>query len=230
MSIVKFGSVIVGARGTAGGLTYSLNKSGPYVKGWARGSNATRPLQSVSRSTLATISALWRTIGSTLQAAWDVWAADAAQVRVNSLGEDYYLSGFQAFVGVNVNRATVARAVSTAVPTLTQPAAPSGLGATISAGAVADVLTYAALTFGPDYDCVIEVVLANGEGSVVSPGGWRVLCGVQIPGGTSLTLTTYMTTRCGVQRVGQVAFLRVYKQNLEGYRSAAGSLRISVVA
>lgn len=230
MSIVKFGAVVVAARGTVSGVTFSQNKSGPYARGWSRGANACRPFQSEVRSALSTTAALWRTLDAALQADWDAWAADPAQARVNALGETYYLSGFQAYVSINRCLGVVGRANDSAVPTLAQPAAPSGLGATLSAGAVADVVTYGAGEFGPTYDMVVEVSLASGEGSVVSPGGWKTVYGAQVPGGTSVTITTEMAERFGLQRLGQVGFLRVYRQTIEGYRSAAGSVRTVVVS
>jgi hypothetical protein len=97
MAIIKFGALVVGARGTIGGVTYSANKSGPYARAWGHGSNPRTVAQSITRADMGGLGARWLAISSSERDDWDSFAADAANELTNSLGETYFLSGWQWF-------------------------------------------------------------------------------------------------------------------------------------
>lgn len=229
MGIVKFGTVVVGARGTIAGTIFSANKAGPYARGWARGSNPSTTLQGVARASVATFAALWRTLDLSVQSGWDLWAADPAQARSNALGETYYMSGYQAFVSINLCLAAVGRSYSSAVPTLAKPAAPVMEGIVVSAGSSDDTISWYVGQFSPTYDLVVEVCLASGPGTTVPVGPWKTIGGWQVPTGTSKVITSEMAARFGVQRAGMQAFARAYRQTVEGYRSGAYTITSAVI-
>ena len=122
--IVKFGVSVVGARGTAGGITFSANKAGPYAKLWSRGSNPSTSTQSAQRGVFGEFASGWAALSSAQRADWDDYADDPAQELFNSLGVSYYASGFNWYVSVNSNLREAGAAARTAAPTLTRPLAP----------------------------------------------------------------------------------------------------------
>lgn len=124
MAILKFGTLVVGARGTLGGATLSANKAGPYAKSWAKGSNPDTQRQAAHRSSLVRWAIAWRTLTNSQRTAWDVYAALPAQDLTNSLGETYSISGFGWYVRINMNLEQAADDPRVDPPTLTQPAAP----------------------------------------------------------------------------------------------------------
>ncbi len=125
MAIVKVGAPLAGIRGTLGGIVYSKNKAGPYAKQWSRPSNPRTPKQTVERGYLARMPALWTALTALQRAVWDWFAALAAQKLFNSLGEEYYISGYGWFCKCNIRLLRVGRATRAGVPTQARPAAPT---------------------------------------------------------------------------------------------------------
>jgi len=125
MAKTKIAPPLAGICGTVGGLTFSANGSGTYVKLWAPPSNPRTSPQTVERSYLAQMSNLWRGLTSGQRTAWDTFAALPAQELTDSLGQAYYISGWLWFVKCNIRLLRVGRATRSAAPVIARPAAPT---------------------------------------------------------------------------------------------------------
>lgn len=125
MAIIKLAAPLAGIRGTIAGITYSANASSLYAKAWARSSNPRSALQMAERSNLAQMPDLWRALSDAERADWRTFASDPAQELTNSLGEDYFASGFNWFSKCNIRLLRVGRSTITAIPTQARPAAPT---------------------------------------------------------------------------------------------------------
>lgn len=123
MAIIKFGVVVVGARGTIGGMTLSENLSGPFAKTWSKGPNPKSPLQSEQRGLLGTLASSWRALSQAQRDDWDDYAALPPQEKFNSLSLSYFVSGFNWYVAINQNLTAAGEAVRVDAPTLTRPTA-----------------------------------------------------------------------------------------------------------
>lgn len=121
MAIIKFGTMVVGARGTIGGLIYTAGKAGPYVRPWAPTSNPRTAFQETSRSILSEVAREWSNASSAQQNDWDTYAAASAQELTNPLGETYFVSGFNWFCNCNSYRLARGAAVDHDAP----PSAPA---------------------------------------------------------------------------------------------------------
>lgn len=117
MAIVKLGSIVVGVRGSIGGVTYSAGLGGPYAKAFGRSSNPKAARQQVVRANVGNLGAVWQGMSSTLRGDWDTFAATDPEPTFNSLGEPVVLSGWGYFVRCNVRRQQNAQSIITAVPT-----------------------------------------------------------------------------------------------------------------
>jgi len=149
MAIIKLGALVVGIRGTVGGVTYSQNGSGPFAKSFARGADPRSTKQDAQRATLANSARSWADLSDAQRSAWDTWAALPAQEKVNPLGEAYYLSGYQWYVTVQNWLATAGRLPTTAPPTTARPTAPTITSLTVDVnGAPASNILYPAGEFG----------------------------------------------------------------------------------
>jgi hypothetical protein len=124
MAIITFGATVTGARGSVGGITFSANKSGPFIKEKGLPPNPRTPKQAEERGNYSKIPGLWNALTAVQQAAWDTFAALPAQELTNSLGENYFASGFNWFTKCNVRLLRVGRSTITATPTQARPAAP----------------------------------------------------------------------------------------------------------
>lgn len=125
MAIVKYAAPFADIRGTSGGITHSANRSGPYIKNWAKGSNPRSLLQSTHRATMASFSRDWSTLSSANVALWVAYAALPAQDKINSVGETYSASGYNWYVATNMNLRQIGVAPVLVPPVLGIPAAPS---------------------------------------------------------------------------------------------------------
>jgi len=124
MAIIRFGALIVGARGTLGGATLSANASSTYAKAWARPSNRQSQTQTAHRAALGTLATLYRDLTPSQQSAWATYASDPAQQLVNQLGETYYASAFNWFTSINLALRSAGAADRSDPPSLPTPPAP----------------------------------------------------------------------------------------------------------
>lgn len=163
MAIIKLGTLIVGIRGTTGGLTYSANKSGPYVKPWQQPPRSRSVLQTTKGNILPTVAAYWRTMAQSDRDDWDTWAAGSAPARFNSLGEPKDLSGFNWFCEMNSRLVLFNQAIVDAAPTLAEPTAPTITSwAVVTTPATDATVTFPAGTFTSWYK-YFRIGMAIGE-------------------------------------------------------------------
>lgn len=85
--------------GSLAGTTASRNRFGQYLRTRAIPVNPASPLQSNTRSLLGNSAASWSAINDQTRAAWE----DCAKrfPKVDSLGQTYFLSGFQQYIRAN---------------------------------------------------------------------------------------------------------------------------------
>ncbi len=125
MAIIIFGPMVVGARGTAGGLIFTANKSGPYVRSWSKGANPRTALQATQRNRLTDFSKRWQDLTQAERDDWIDYADDPPQELTNSLGETYFASGFNWYIRINTHLDIAGAAARDDAPTLTRPIAPT---------------------------------------------------------------------------------------------------------
>jgi hypothetical protein len=100
MAIVKYSSLVDGVRNKIGNQVFSQNRYGPFVRDWVIPANPSTASQVHVRSNEAAISAAWRNLDNETRAIWN--EATLSYPRTNSLGETYYLSGFNFFMSCNL--------------------------------------------------------------------------------------------------------------------------------
>lgn len=224
MARLKFGALVVAARGTIGGVIYSQNKSGPYARIWSRGAAGATAGQSTHRATIGTYAAAWAGLTELQRSAWDVYAADPAQEKTDSLGESYYASGFQWFVAINTGLRKVGRASTNTPPAGAAPGAP-----TISTfvpdhdGSPDSVITYPGGTFGAGEDLVLFIALSQSGAVASAPSNRRLVLAKQSPGATQETFQDEFLAAFPSAAAGQRAFAFLFKQSSEGRRGAVAT-------
>lgn len=225
MAIVKLGSLVVGIRGTVGGLTFSSSLSGANARLWSRGSNPRSQGQSQQRGRVGQQPEFWRGIDDAQRSAWAAFAADPAQELTNALGEPYYASGYAWFVKINTLLSGAGFAHRDDPPTTTRPAAPVIDVFTFEevAGNFVCEIEYDVAEFPSGVGIVIEAVLVARGGRMVMYSGYRILIsGIASPTGT-YDFAINFAAQFGIPQFGDRAFLRVYKQDDEGLRGSMWS-------
>lgn len=125
MAILKFGAPVSGLRGTIGGITFSANGTGPYAKQWSRSVNQKTQVQSVQRSYFSQHKDAWVGLTQAQRDDWVTYAAAPAQELTNSLGEAYFISGFQWFVSLNTRLLAADESLITLAPVSANPTLPA---------------------------------------------------------------------------------------------------------
>ena len=223
MAIIKLGVTVVGIRGTIGGMTFSVNKSGPYARAWSKGSNPRTTAQTAERSTLGSIPALWRDLTPGQKAFWNAFAALPAQERTNPLGETFFASGYNWFTIINTRLINMSRAPRISIPTQSRPSAP-----TISSLVLpflpqqATKITYPSAEFDPDFDQVIDIGVVISTGRTVSVRNFLQLKLDQNPPDSDNEFVTPYIDRWNLNGTQVKGFAEVFRQTTDGLRSSAG--------
>lgn len=201
MAIIKYGITVVGARGTAGGLTFSANKAGPYFKTWAKSSNPRAVLQTAQRNKLADFASNWATLTIAQQLDWDDYADDPAQELVNSLGENYFISGFNWYVRINLHLQANGDAQRVDAPTTARPVAPQITIRNQQRYFTTGSATNSAVKFGAGSPEIAKPHVVYGritsQGRVAIASGFTLLK-IQIPDGSGrVNIQTQLETAFG---------------------------------
>lgn len=222
MAKVAFSAIISGARGSLGGVVFSANASGPYMKHWARSPRKSSPRLNTVRSTISAHGAYWWSLSQAQRDAWNTWAALPAQEKTNPLGDPYYASGWNWFVALNQRLVQIGRTRISVYPTTSIPPTPTLTRVNIyNTARGLFKWTYPADEWDT-YDFVGLVSLTAGVGrSVGFTNSALAITLVQAPVGSTEELTYDLHDIFGQLIDGQRAFGWAYRQNTEGRRSAA---------
>lgn len=178
MAKVSFSAPIDEIRGRLGGLVYSANQSGAYCKPFSMPSRVLNSKTSYNESIFGTIPAVWRSLSDAQRADWATWAALPAQERTDSLGNPYYMTGWQAFLGVNMRGILTSGTPQYLAPTTPTPAAPTAVDYEAWWGASApqsSYITYAVGSFPANHQLLLEASILYTPDSTVAYRGWRTI-------------------------------------------------------
>lgn len=104
MAKILLGGMLADARGKMGGLVFSRNKAGLYIRRKVKGTNPNTSAQQNVRMNLAEISRAYGLLDEAQKLAWKAWAV--AHPVKNKLGASVERSGEQWFVSMNRNANT----------------------------------------------------------------------------------------------------------------------------
>lgn len=222
MAIISLASPVSGIRGKVGGNVFSANKAGPYLKAWSRGSNPRSFLQGTHRSTLIGFSTAWITLSAAEKLAWDVYADLPAQELTNSLGETYKVSGFNWYIGINLNRASFGDAFTKIAPVAGTPATPTVervRGFTFAVGNLSNLLCVVG-SAGLGERMVLKAEIVTSQGNVAGPKVTTFLKTVKLDIAVrTFTFKSDLLVRFGTPFIGQKLFATIQQQSPEGRRS-----------
>lgn len=220
MPIIKLSETITGIRGTIAGVTYSANRSGPYCKKWAHGTNPRTLEQSIMRGFPAAAAPIWNALSDEQREAWDDFALTPNELDYNSLGEQYFLSGYNWFL-----RAGIRRAIIDLAPSDTPPA---GVAATAVTGLTVDAEFSLADEINVDWTdeqfeetdaLILFAAMAQGQYRTQPPNNWRLVYATQDPGDGPVDIADAVVSFFGEPIENYRLFIRAWKQAEAGNRS-----------
>ncbi len=232
MAIISLAAPVSGIRGKVGGVIYSQNGSGPYLKAWARGSNPRTLTQSNHRANLVSFSQTWKTLTAGQRSGWDTYAALAAQELFNSLGESYYISGFLWFIRLNLNGLSAGDSLFTTAPVSGIPATPiiEEVFAFPTDDAGITNIELQAGSPGLGERLVIKAELLNSVGRLVLAEVRTFMLTQELDiAVVNIPFKTELLEHFGTAQVGQKLFCTIQHQSDEGRRSAPASGSVAVI-
>lgn len=221
---VKYTELAI-ASGKLNGTVHARNKSGNYVRVWAKPKNAKTVAQLNVRARLASCTQAFAALNVSLVSAWNSLASGIK--RANRIGEIVSNSGVAVFAEFNSNRLKVGSAISTSIPTpITLPQA-SIVGFTIVTGVVSLELPVTSATA----KILVSATAPMSTGIANANNRFKVIATVN--GSATLpaakVLTTEYTAVFGAPVVGKKVFVKV--QVIEpAYAISTPEAKMSTVA
>ena len=219
MAIFSTGGGVLGIRGTIGGLTFSANSSGPCIKPKPQPSRKFSYSATLRRVFLAGLPIRWRNLSALQRSNWATFAMLPEEERFNSLGQSYFLTGYQSFCGHNLRLLNASMSDVSDAPVDPLPLPPASYGCTYqsSGGSFDAILTFPAGTFST-YAAWVDASVANSLGRDAAPPR-KFLVRTEYPVdpmATSLDFTISYALNFGLPAAGYRLFLSVRCLTFEG--------------
>lgn len=132
--------------GSIAGVTSSRNRFGQYKRTRAIPVNPNSAKQALARSRFASMSEGWRGLTAVQREGWD--SLGLSIQRTDALGQNYTLTGLQAYILVNTNNVDAGDAVVDDAPAIVSPVALLTLTPTVSGAAFSVAYTATPLGAG----------------------------------------------------------------------------------
>lgn len=138
----KFGAIVVDGRGKINGFVASKNRAGAYFRTKVTPVNPQTSYQVTSRANMSAQSQAWRGLTDAQRTAWN--AAVSSFKSTDIFGDIKNPSGFNLFVKINTNLATISASTLTSPPLPSEVPYFTTFSATAAAGTPALSITFAA--------------------------------------------------------------------------------------
>lgn len=230
MAIIALGPTVTGIRGTIGGICFSANRSTTYARQAYRPSNPRSANQLTARTRLNNLAVAWRALTSVQRASWDTYAALPAQQLTNSLGDPYFVSGFNWYVTTQINLQHIGAAATTTAPAGARIAAPIVTNIRVYPTSSANSARFLYDAADPNL-AAFKAVWANIQNStgILNPPNRDYLMKVAVPDGARLVIfQNELETKFGELFLGQRAYCRTYNIGADGQASIAVQLNRDV--
>jgi hypothetical protein len=232
LAITKLGGVVTGIRGTVGGVVYSANKSGTFVKQWNRGANPRTVFQTTIRSDLSGMGRIWQGLTDAQRADWDTFAATDPEPTTNSLGDAVVLSGWGYFCRLNIRRAQyslVALEDPPGAPEDAQPDSMAPLTLVVRVpGSGASTITWDTTNAVANGLGVIMMAFRVGAGTIQASSGYR-LVGLVPAGDGTADSATVIGEKFGLVQAGWRCSCWFYQRRSGGLQSVVEAINTVVI-
>lgn len=230
MAIVRFGTTVIGVRGTIAGTTFSMGPAGPYAKSWRRPRNQSTAIGATSRRAITPYGALWSSMSPTLQNDWKSFAASPPESDFNSLGIQYWLTGYQWLIRANIRRQALGLAPTTTVPTAVAVTAPLTCTLYATAGyVITATIAWSAGDFPTGSGAQLFLAQYPTSGLKSFPGRGLNIWSAYEPTGTSHDISSTVIARYGNIPANWTLFAKLFCTRADGVRSLATIGQVKVI-
>lgn len=164
MAKIVYGGPVANASGSTGGVVYSRNRYGTYMRRRATPVTSTTIYAEGAKARFAAASSAWRTLTTAQRAAWVTWAQ--TNPVVDSLGQQQVLTGQAAYVGIN-GRILLDGGAQVGVPPIAAtPNALTTVSLTADIGAGDVAVTFAPTPLGAGEKLWVQAAVVDSSGIV----------------------------------------------------------------
>lgn len=188
--------------GSENGTTWSRNRNGQYTRRRAVSVQPRTPAQLNQRARMSTNAAAWRALTDAQRAGWKSLGLQIT--RSDALGQQYDLSGFQAYCSVNNNKLDAGDSAVSDAPVIVTP--PDLLTATITLTAVAFSVAYTATPLAAGVRLFIRCSPQRSAGRTFN-GDVRQIAVTAAAAASPANILAAYTAKFGVPVVGNRIFL-----------------------
>lgn len=212
MAKIKFGAMMVDARGKLGGHVFSKNRAGAYVRSKVTPSNPQTADQVAQRALLASASQSWRGLSEAERLAWN--GAVQNYATTNVFGDIVNPTGATLHTRLNINVALVGGAALTTPPLPVGITSPAGLTLTAAAGTPTFEVAWTGGAVPAGTKMVVEATPMVSVGRYNVNNRFRTIGTVAAAATSPQDLITEYEAKFGSLVEGQKVFVRVKYINI----------------
>lgn len=157
MALIKFGAGVSEMRGKEGGVIYSRNAYGSYIKTKVSPVNPQSTFQQNNRSSMGNLAQSWNALTAGQKSAWNTLGDQVT--RTNRFGDQTTYTGFNLYMRLNRNLAVIGQSAISTAPT--PPELPVLTAGTLTATVAGTVLTQAFTPTSPGSGLYLVVYATN---------------------------------------------------------------------
>lgn len=221
MARIKFGAMMVDARGKLGGHVFSKNRGGAYLRTKVTPSNPQTPDQVAQRATLANASSNWKSLTETQRLAWN--EAVTQYSTTNIFGDIVNPSGSVLHTRLNINVALAGGSALTAPPLPMGVDTVQGVSAVATAGTPNVTLSWTSGAVPTGHVMVVEATTQMSPGIFNASNKFRVIGTLPAATATGEDITAIYNAKFGTLVAGQKLFVRA-----KLIRIATGEVSVAV--
>jgi len=208
MAIFTSGGAVGQISGRVGGLVYSHNRGGPYIRNGTIPTLVTSDEAINAKARMTAQSQRWDNLTDTQRLSWKTWAA--SNPVVNRLGKQVIVGANAAFVGINTRCNLAGQALIDDPPIADPPLALASITLTLDIGAGNFQIAYTATPTPADVHVWVRLCVLNNPAVNYVENRLRFL-GVSAPGVASpFDIEALTEARFGTLAVGQKVVARVH--------------------
>jgi hypothetical protein len=208
MAIMTPGPTVGQVSGRIGGIVYSRNRGGAYIRNGAIPTLSSTPYAVAAKARLADYSKLWADLTSVQKLAWKNWAVQ--NPVVNRLGHQITLSGHMAFVQLNVVISNAQGTLISDPPVVAPPSSLITLSATYDIGAGTTNLVFTPSPLGASECLEVWAAVSDNPGVAYVENLYKQIVVSAVATTSPQDWSTFVAARFGTLIVGQQVFFRIY--------------------
>lgn len=207
MALVKYGHIIAEARGKLNGTVFSRNTYGAYMREKVTPANPNTTRQQEVRAIFGDAAAAWRSLTDEERTAWSALALTLT--RKNVFGDNMPLSGFNFYMRVRVNLATIGATIPTTPPSITPSIETPRITWSEFTTAPAFTVTGEPAEVPVGYTMIVELAAGLSAGISFVEAAYIIIGTIEETKTIETELDSLLATAIPAPVAGEKAFLRV---------------------